>query len=67
MYLDNTFLKKKFNFPPKHTVLKMAVDYIQELLNLNQHKRVFIGLDSFGKEEVLVELATHFGMYIVVD
>ena len=45
----------------------MAVDYIQELLNLNQHKRVFIGLESFGKEEVLVELATHFGMYIVVD
>jgi hypothetical protein len=48
--LDNTFLKNKFNFPPKQTVLKMAVDYIQEILNQNKYKRIFIGLDSFGKE-----------------
>lgn len=45
----------------------MTVDYIQELLKQNKHKRIFIGLDSFGKEEVLVEIATHFSMYIVVD
>jgi hypothetical protein len=65
--VDNTFLKKKFNFPPKATVLKMAVNYFQELLDMDRHTRVFMGLDSFGKEEVLVELAEHFGMYIVVD
>ena len=50
LYVDNTFLKKKFDFPPKSKVLKMAVEYVQELLNLNKHSRIFIGLDSFGKE-----------------
>ena len=45
----------------------MAVNFFQELLNLNQHTRLYIGLDSFGKEEVLVELSEHFEMYIVVD
>lgn len=45
----------------------MAINYIHYLLDLNKHRRVFVALDSFGKEEVLIELATYFNMYIVVD
>jgi len=49
LYVDNTFLKKKFNFPPKATVIQMAIEFIQGLLDLDAHSRVYIGLDSFGK------------------
>ena len=67
LYLDNTFLKKKFDFPPKHRALNLAIEHIQNLLDANQHTRIFIALDSIGKEEVVVAIARHFETYAVVD
>lgn len=29
LYLDNTFLKKKFNFPPKEEVFEMLLDFVR--------------------------------------
>lgn len=67
LYLDNTFLKKKFDFPSKQRALDTLKSYVQELLDLNKHSMIYVGLDNVGKEEVLVELAQHFGTYIIVD
>ena len=29
LYLDNTFLNRRFNFPPKDAVARMAVDFVK--------------------------------------
>lgn len=67
LYVDNTFLKRKFEFPPKKEAERMVIDFIQQLLDKNQHSRIFIGLDNIGKEEVIEAIAKHFDVYITVD
>lgn len=67
LYLDNTFLKKKFDFPKKAVVQKMTLDFIKELLELNQHTRIYIALDIYGKEQLIEYVAKELDIYIVVD
>lgn len=35
LYLDNTFLKKKFDFPKRDAVLATTLAFIKELIDLN--------------------------------
>jgi hypothetical protein len=49
LYLDNTFLKKKFLFPPQKEVLKDAINFIQGIIDEDKHTRIFVGLDNYGK------------------
>jgi hypothetical protein len=45
----------------------LALKHIEELLKMNRHSRIFVALDSIGKEEVVVEMAKKFETYVVVD
>ena len=45
----------------------MLLNHIKELLEINQHSRIYIALDSIGKEEAAVEIAQYFEIDIVVD
>jgi hypothetical protein len=66
LYLDNTFLKPKFNFPPQSAVLEEVIAFVKKEID-SQHTRIYVGLDLYGKEEVLAAVAKHFEIYIVVD
>lgn len=67
LYVDNTFLKKKFNFPKRNVVLEQTLAFIKQLIELNEHTRIFIALDTYGKEEVVEYVAKELELYIVVD
>lgn len=67
LYVDNTFLKKKFNFPKRSEVLKDTLRFIRELMELNVHTRIYIAMDNYGKEEVLEYIAKELDIYIVVS
>lgn len=36
-------------------------------MRLNEHTRIILGLDTYGKEEVLEAVAHHYDTYILVD
>lgn len=67
LYVDNTFLKKKFQFPKRKDVLEEALKFIRELMELNEHTRIYIALDNYGKEEVVEYIAKDLDVYIVVS
>lgn len=67
LYVDNTFLKKKFQFPKRKDVLKETLRFIRELMELNEHTRIYIALDNYGKEEVVEYIAKELDVYIVVS
>jgi len=45
----------------------LLLAHIQELLAKNQNTRIYIALDSIGKEEVLTAVANHFEMLVAVE
>lgn len=47
--------------------MEQAFAYIKSLMTLNQHSRIFVGLDIYGKEEVVQYIAKELDIYIVVD
>jgi len=49
LYLDNTFLKPRYQFPPKHEALKMAINFVQDVMDNGVFNRIFIGMDNYGK------------------
>jgi Cft2 family RNA processing exonuclease len=67
LYLDNTFLKKKFDFPKREPVLAQTLAFIRELIERNEHTRIYVALDTYGKEEVVEYIAKELDVYIVVD
>jgi hypothetical protein len=48
-------------------VLAQTLAFIKELIELNEHTRIYIALDSYGKEEVVEYVAKELDIYIVVD
>jgi DNA cross-link repair 1B protein len=56
LYIDNTYCHPKFVFPKQSD----AIINIQSLITSFPGHNVILGLDSLGKEEILVSLAQTF-------
>jgi DNA cross-link repair 1B protein len=63
LYLDNTFCDPVFNFPKRVIALKDMTEFIKKI----GKRRLYIGLDNIGKEEILVEMARQFETCVVVE
>lgn len=63
MYLDNTYLGKQFVFPPQASVLS----HLLSLLDSHPNTEFEVGLDTFGKEEVLTCIAQHLNTKVLVS
>ena len=62
VYLDNTYLDPGCVFPPRVNV----ADHIVASLQKRLYSRVYIALDSIGKELLLAAVATKMGVQIYV-
>ncbi|CAK94931.1 unnamed protein product (macronuclear) [Paramecium tetraurelia] len=63
LILDNTYCDPIFKFPNRDEAFKMLC----EIIDKNPNNRVFLCVDSVGKEELMVELAKHYDTVIVVN
>lgn len=63
LILDNTYCDPIFKFPNRDEAFKMLC----EIIDKNPNNRVFLCVDSVGKEELMVELAKHYDTIIVVN
>ena len=58
LYLDNTFLKKNFDFPKREAAREIALDFVRHFIaEKGPETRLYIGLDNYGKEEIAEEIA----------
>lgn len=63
LYLDNTFLYKRCDFPSREVVLDKVVQFLEQL----EGHRVYVGVKNLGKEEAIVDLATRLNEKICVS
>ena len=63
MILDNTFCDPVFQFPDRDE----AFDMLSEIVDKHPDHRVFVCVDSLGKEELMVALAEKYQTIIVVN
>ena len=63
VYLDCSFAHPKFVFPSREQATASIIEIIQK----NAGHQVLLGLDTFGKEELLLTLAKHFATKVVVS
>ena len=63
VYLDNTYCHPRHEFPSREEVAEQILQLIAE----HHDKRVIIGVDLLGKEELLVYLATALKTRVVVS
>eukprot|EP01062_Namystynia_karyoxenos_P070903 TRINITY_DN6629_c0_g2_i1.p1 TRINITY_DN6629_c0_g2~~TRINITY_DN6629_c0_g2_i1.p1 ORF type:complete len:657 (+),score=179.63 TRINITY_DN6629_c0_g2_i1:86-2056(+) len=68
LFLDDTFLDPRHDFPAPGTALAQAVDWLEEAEHrLGQIDRLLVRVDTWGKEDLLVTLARYLRTLIVVD
>eukprot|EP01018_Ginkgo_biloba_P011581 Gb_11424 [translate_table: standard] len=53
LHLDNTFCNPRFKFPPRHVAAQQVVD----IISLYPEHDIVIGVDTLGKEELLLHIA----------
>lgn len=63
LILDNTYCDPIFKFPNRDEAFQM----ICEIIDSNNAQRVFLCVDSVGKEELMVILGQHYKTMIVVN
>ena len=63
LFLDNTFSSPDFTFPPQEVCYQMLRDAIEE----NHDSDIWIKIECFGREEILIDLANYFKTLIVVN
>lgn len=63
LYLDNTFDDPEFNFPSQEVCYDMIIKAIEE----NPKSDIWIKIECFGREQLLLDLANYFKTVIVVD
>lgn len=64
LYLDDTFCDPAYEFPPRAEAGTEVLDIIR---SVPEDYKILIGMDSLGKEELLVAIALMFKTLIVVD
>lgn len=63
LFLDNTFGKEDFNFPPADQCTSDIIEIIQS----HPDSDIWIANDALGKEELLLTLAKYFKTLVVVS
>ncbi|RXG69362.1 5' exonuclease Apollo [Armadillidium vulgare] len=63
LYLDNTFLHPKYDFPSRNTATQMVFDIIERFPS----HVIKLGIRSLGKEDLLEAVAQKFNSLILVD
>lgn len=65
LFVDNTYLTPTFEFPSQTEALAQLVRIIE---GHNQYRKytVLVGIDTLGKERLLIDLATHFRTVVEV-
>eukprot|EP00743_Colponemidia_sp_Colp-15_P008139 GILK01008824.1.p1 GENE.GILK01008824.1~~GILK01008824.1.p1 ORF type:complete len:460 (+),score=74.35 GILK01008824.1:110-1381(+) len=63
LFMDATFADPTFNFPPRSAALREIVDIAKD----NLDKRIMVGIDHLGKEEILITLAQELQTLVVVS
>lgn len=64
VYLDNTYLDAKWDFPPRQVVLRQVVAFIR---NLPKDCTVFLGARKLGKEAAFLAIARQLQEKICLD
>eukprot|EP00736_Rhodelphis_marinus_P013875 Rmarinus@m.14806 len=67
IYVDNTYCHPTSQFPPRNEARAQIADLIRTFLRDYEDLRVRVGVDSLGKEELLVYLSKEFEELIVVQ
>eukprot|EP01063_Lacrimia_lanifica_P008214 TRINITY_DN15301_c0_g1_i1.p1 TRINITY_DN15301_c0_g1~~TRINITY_DN15301_c0_g1_i1.p1 ORF type:complete len:1106 (+),score=106.75 TRINITY_DN15301_c0_g1_i1:153-3470(+) len=68
IYLDDTFLDPRHDFPPQETTTEQVLTFLDE--HANEHGRVdavLVRTDLLGKEDLLVAIALHLETMVVVS
>jgi len=63
LFLDNTFARPDYCFPPREECFRQIVSVIEK----NSESNVWLSIDNFGREELLLELAKKFKTLAVVS
>lgn len=66
LFLDNTYLDSSFEFPSQQEALEMLLAELKKRPNIREYA-VLVGIDTLGKERLLVDLALHFGTFVEVQ
>eukprot|EP00850_Spirogloea_muscicola_P000269 SM000001S04671 [mRNA] locus=s1:1646761:1649707:+ [translate_table: standard] len=67
LYLDTTYCKTRYKFPPQEDVIQFAVQCTRRMLQRSKRLLVTVGAYSIGKERVYLALAQALGVKIYVD
>ncbi|XP_020589360.1 5' exonuclease Apollo isoform X2 [Phalaenopsis equestris] len=62
LYLDNTYCHPSFSFPTREVASQQVID----IINSNPDHEVIIGIDTLGKEDLLLHISQALGMKIWV-
>ncbi|KAL3820987.1 hypothetical protein ACJIZ3_006892 [Penstemon smallii] len=62
LYLDNTYCNPKYSFPPREVAAKKIVD----IINSHPEHQIVIGIDSLGKEDLLLYISRELNIKIWV-
>lgn len=65
LYLDNTYLSPNFEFPSQEDAL-MEIKRIIESRESFRDCTILVGIDTLGKERLLIDLALYFGASVEV-
>lgn len=63
LYMDNTYCSPKCVFPPRDAAQREILSTIEA----HPKEKIVIGLRNFGKENLLMAIASHFGTVIKVS
>ncbi len=66
LFLDNTYLDSSFDFPSQRDALAMLLAEMGKRPDIRRHT-VLVGIDTLGKERLLVDLALHYGTCVEVQ
>ncbi|XP_078436695.1 DNA repair metallo-beta-lactamase family protein [Wolffia australiana] len=62
LHLDNTFCNPAFDFPPRDVAARQVID----IVNRHPDHEIVIGVDTLGKEDLLVQISQAFNTKVWV-
>lgn len=66
LLLDNTYLQPSFQFPSQHEAVEELLQQLQAMPQYRQYT-VLVGVDTLGKERLLIDLALRLGTRVEVS
>jgi len=66
LYLDTTYCKPTYTFPPQNVVINHVITKVREALTKDPSTIILVGSYSIGKERVFMAIAEEFKMKICI-